>query len=68
MIKSIISKLLVKSLLYVLVHGRFRIYDTMTPLGIRIGTHDIKGVVDTFIQIEIGLPPKACFVGYFQKT
>lgn len=53
---------------YVVGHGKFRIYGSNIPTGHRLGGHDIQGVTNSYIDIEIGIGSAIDFQGYWQTT
>ena len=53
---------------WILKRVSFRLYNSSTPLGRRLGGHDIPGVTDSFIILELQLKDVAVFVGHFQTS
>ena len=53
---------------WILKRVTFRLYNSSTPLGRRLGGHDIPGVTDSFIILELQLQDVAVFVGHFQTS
>lgn len=53
---------------WILKRATFRIYASSTPIGRRLGGHDIPNVVDSFIILEVGLKDFYSFFGHFQTT
>jgi hypothetical protein len=60
--------MLQKILNWILARTTFRIYNSATPLGRRLGGHDIPGVTDSYIIIELSLSGITAFTGYFQTA
>lgn len=46
----------------------FRLYNSSTPIGRRLGGHDIPDVTDSYIILEMTLGRVLAFSGYFQTT
>jgi len=53
---------------WILKRATLKIYASSTPIGRRLGGHDIPNVIDSFIVLEIGLKGVLSFTGYFQTT
>ncbi len=48
--------------------AEFQLYASDTPLGKRIGGHDIPGVKDKFLVLVVGLRNWKRFTGYWQSA
>jgi hypothetical protein len=46
----------------------FRLYNSSTPIGRRLGGHDIPNVIDSYIILELVLAGVSAFTGYFQTS
>lgn len=46
----------------------FRLYNSSTPIGKRLGGHDIPNVIDSYIILELVLAGVSAFTGYFQTS
>ena len=46
----------------------FRLYNSSSPIGRRLGGHDIPGVTDSYIILELTLSGVLAFTGYFQTS
>jgi hypothetical protein len=46
----------------------FKLYNSSTPIGKRLGGHDIPDVVDSYIILELAIASVIAFTGYFQKS
>jgi hypothetical protein len=44
----------------------FRLYNSSTPNGKRLGGHDIPNVIDSYIILELVIAKVSAFTGYFQ--
>ena len=53
---------------WILKRATLKIYASSTPIGRRLGGHDIPHVVDSYIVLEIGLTGALTFSGYFQTS
>ena len=60
--------MLKKILNWILARTTFKLYNSSTPLGRRLGGHDIPGVTDSYIILELSLSGLIAFVGYFQTA
>jgi hypothetical protein len=57
-----------KILNWILQRATIKIYNSATPIGRRLGGHDIPNVIDRYIILEIGLTGILAFTGYFQTS
>ena len=46
----------------------FSLFNSSTPIGKRLGGHDIPNVIDSYIIIELIIAGASAFTGYFQTT
>jgi hypothetical protein len=46
----------------------FKLYNSSTPIGRRLGGHDIPNVQDSYIILELELAGVTAFTGYFQTS
>jgi hypothetical protein len=53
---------------WILKRVTFRLYNSSTPIGKRLGGHDIPNVIDNYIIIELIIAGASAFTGYFQTT
>jgi len=53
---------------WILKRVTFRLYNSSTPIGKRLGGHDIPNVIDNYIIIELIIDGASAFTGYFQTT
>ena len=53
---------------WILKRVTFRLYNSSTPIGKRLGGHDIPNVIDNYIIIELIIAGTSAFTGYFQTT
>lgn len=53
---------------WIIQRATFRLYNSGTPLGRRLGGHDIPNVIDAYIILEIGIKDVLAFTGYFQTS
>lgn len=53
---------------WIIQRATFRIYNSSTPIGRRLGGHDIPNVLDQYIILEIGITGVLTFTGYFQTS
>jgi len=49
-------------------HASFKLYNSDRPLGRRLGGHDIPGVLDAYIVLEMDIEGVTSFTGYFQTS
>lgn len=49
-------------------HGSLRLYTSPAPMGKRLGGHDIPGVVDLFVILDVRLNGRVIILGYFQAS
>lgn len=57
-----------KILNWLLNRTTFRIYNSSSPLGRRLGGHDIPNVTDHYIILELSLSGILTFIGHFQTA
>ena len=53
---------------WILKNAHFRLWGSPTPMGKRYGGHDVKGVVDTYINLEIIAAGRIVLLGHFQTS
>lgn len=53
---------------WILKRVTFRLYNSSTPIGRRLGGHDIPHVVDSYIILELMIAGVTAFTGFFQTT
>jgi hypothetical protein len=53
---------------WILKRVTFRLYNSSTPIGRRLGGHDIPNVTDSYIVLELVLAGVTAFTGYFQTS
>jgi hypothetical protein len=53
---------------WILKRVTFRLYNSSTPIGKRLGGHDIPTVIDNYIILELVIAGVSAFTGYFQTT
>jgi hypothetical protein len=53
---------------WILKRVTFRLYNSSTPLGRRLGGHNIPDVVDSYIVLELAIRGAISFSGYFQTS
>jgi hypothetical protein len=53
---------------WLLRNATFKLYTSPTPVGRRLGGHDIPGVVDVFIILDIRVGDRIVLLGYFQTA
>jgi len=53
---------------WLLAHATLKLYNSDRPAGRRLGGHDIPGVTDAYIILEIALSGVISFTGYFQTS
>jgi len=46
----------------------FSLFNSATPIGKRLGGHDIPNVIDSYIILELIIGGASAFTGYFQTT
>jgi hypothetical protein len=46
----------------------FKLYNSSTPFGRRLGGHDIPNVIDSYIILELSIAGITAFTGYFQTS
>jgi len=60
--------MLQKILNWILARCTFKLYSSGFPEGRRLGGHDIPGITDSYVIIELSLSGLIAFVGYFQSA
>ena len=53
---------------WVLKRVSFKLYNSSTPIGKRLGGHNIPNVLDSYIILEMGIAGISAFIGYFQTS
>lgn len=53
---------------WILKRVTFRLYNSSTPIGRRLGGHNIPEVVDSYIILELSIAGVTAFTGYFQTS
>jgi len=53
---------------WILKRATFKLYNSSTPLGRRLGGHDIPAVIDSYIILELVIAGVSAFTGYFQAS
>lgn len=53
---------------WLLKRASFRLYTSSTPIGRGLGGHDIPGVTDSYIILELELAGVTAFTGHFQTS
>ena len=53
---------------WIIARATFKLYNSSTPIGRRLGGHDIPNVLDQYIILEIGIRDVLTFSGYFQTS
>lgn len=53
---------------WILKRVTFRLYNSCTPIGRRLGGHNIPDVVDSYIILELSIAGITAFTGYFQTS
>ena len=53
---------------WILKRVTFRLYNSSTPIGRRLGGHDIPNVTDSYIILQLELAGVTAFSGYFQTS
>ena len=49
-------------------HATARIYSSPTPIGRRLGGHDIQQLPNEYIILDVSVAGKIIVLGYFQLT
>jgi len=60
--------MLKRLLAWLLRNAQFRLFLSDMPLGKRLGGHDVPGVPDKFLVLDIQLGGVVVFQGYFQAA
>jgi hypothetical protein len=53
---------------WILARAQFRLYTSATPIGQRLGGHDIPGVTDSYIILVLLFGGNIVFQGHFQTA
>jgi len=53
---------------WILKNAHFRLFSSTIPQGQRFGGHDVKGVVDSYIILEIIAAGRIVLLGHFQTS
>ncbi len=53
---------------WILKRVTFKLYNSSTPIGRRLGGHDIPAVIDSYIILEMSIAGVTAFSGYFQTS
>jgi hypothetical protein len=53
---------------WILKAATFNLFLSPTPIGRRLGGHDIPGVTDSYIVLTITIANQIVFSGHFQTT
>jgi len=53
---------------WLLKRATFKLYNSSTPLGTRLGGHDIPNVTDSYIILELEIGHVSAFTGHFQTS
>ena len=53
---------------WILKRVTFKLYNSSTPIGKRLGGHDIPAVIDAYIILELVIAGVSAFSGYFQTS
>lgn len=53
---------------WIIARATFKLYNSSTPIGRRLGGFDIPQVIDAYIILEIGITGVLTFTGYFQTS
>lgn len=53
---------------WILKRVTFRLYNSSTPIGRRLGGHNIPDVTDSYIILELSIAGITAFTGYFQTS
>jgi hypothetical protein len=53
---------------WILARVTFKLYNSSTPIGRRLGGHDIPNVTDSYIILEMAISGVTAFTGYFQTS
>jgi hypothetical protein len=46
----------------------FSLFNSNTPIGKRLGGHDIPNVIDSYIILDLIISGRSAYTGYFQTT
>jgi len=60
MIKTILN--------WILSNATFKLYASPTPIGKRLGGHDVAGVTDSYVILHIQVRNTIIFLGHFQTS
>jgi len=53
---------------WILKRVTFKLYSSNSPIGKRLGGHDIPNVIDSYIILELVIDGVSAFTGYFQTS
>lgn len=53
---------------WILRNATFKLYSSPTPVGKRLGGHDIPSQVDSFIILDVRAGTRILILGYFQAS
>jgi hypothetical protein len=53
---------------WILKRVTFRLYNSSTPIGHRLGGHDIPNVIDSYIILELVIAGVSAFTGHFRTS
>jgi len=53
---------------WILKRVTFKLYNSSSPIGKRLGGHDIPNVTDSYIILELVIAGVSAFTGYFQTS
>lgn len=53
---------------WILKRVTFRLYNSSSPIGRRLGGHNIPEVTDSYIILELAIAGVTAFSGYFQTS
>lgn len=57
-----------KALNWLVKNAAVRIYSSPTPIGTRLGGHDVVEVQDAFLIIDVRIAGRIIALGYFQYS
>lgn len=53
---------------WLLKNATFRLYTSNQPIGRRLGGHDIPGVLDSYVILDIRVGERIVLLGHFQTS
>ena len=53
---------------WILKRVSFKLYNSSSPIGRRLGGHDIPNVLDSYIILELNMAGVLAFIGHFQTS